>query len=68
MHIQWNKNPAESIYADEVTLTNGGSNTLRTRLNFTKDKEKSPSLVVSFEDIGEYNIRVKPILATFKYG
>ena len=39
MHIQWNKNPAESIYADEVTLTNGGSNTLRTRLNFTKDKE-----------------------------
>ena len=39
MHIQWNKHPAKSSYLNEVTLTNGGNNTKRTRLNITKDLE-----------------------------
>jgi len=39
MHIQWNKHPAKGSYVDEVTLTNGGGNTKRTRLNITKDLE-----------------------------
>tara|TARA_R110002020_G_scaffold204521_3_gene408614 strand:+ start:5138 stop:7252 length:2115 start_codon:yes stop_codon:yes gene_type:complete len=39
MHIQWNKHPAKNSYVDDVTLTNGGNNTKRTRLNITKDLE-----------------------------
>jgi hypothetical protein len=38
-HIQWNKHPAKSTYTDDVTLTNSGNNTKRTRLNITKDLE-----------------------------
>lgn len=39
MHIQWDKHPAKNVYLNDVTLTNGGNNTLRTRLNITNDKE-----------------------------
>ena len=39
MHIQWDKHPAKNVYFNNVTLTNGGNNTLRTRLNITNDKE-----------------------------
>lgn len=39
MHIAWNKHPAKDHYFNEVTLTDGGTNTTRTRLNITKDLE-----------------------------
>ena len=39
MHIHWNRHPAKSQYQNNVTLTDGGTDTTRTRLNITKSLE-----------------------------
>ena len=39
MNIKWNKHPAKNHHFNSVTLTNGGNNTKRTRLNITNDLE-----------------------------